>query len=618
MTNQLADADLTPPGVESADADEVDGSVEPTAASAPWRAQLRQLAPWSLPILVILFMTAPLTLTNQTFGIDWANHLYLISVQSDSIAETGIPTYFINTASGVFNPYYAFYGGTIYVVTGAIGALLGAQFAFVLMTIAGFAMAYLGVTWLAVQFGLRRWVAQLPGLVLVLSPYTITNAYARGAWTEFMATSAMPLVAASAVWLFRSRRWKALPVLALIFSSLIWSGTHLITLVYGSALFAGLLVLCAIANFRSLRKLPVRRIVGIAAIVGLTVGVNAWFFVPIAAFSKSTMLAASLSTFPELPELSWLLRIGPDGFPGSTTPMLSLALPVLVLLWCLFFVPESWIRGQLGKRSKVLVVGLLVLLVGLTFAMLSAWVWQVLPQVLRVIQWTYRISGYLLMVIALLVGVLLLAKMTAKTRRSRLIAVVTLGAALAITGIISTIQMLLVPNTSVIPPGDEATPLASGWQSGDSGREWVTQNINETPFRFYGLVAYWNLDGPILTRGLERQIKLDPAYVTANQFVGDFTVQPGTHFVQTNIATGTYLVDVTGASVAGRSPDGRMVLEVPPGSDNIHLDVKLASSPVIVWSQRVTFLCIAALIVIVAVIAVRGRRKPKAGEIPAT
>jgi hypothetical protein len=47
------------------------------------------------------------------------------------------------------------------------------------------------------QFGLRGLIAHAPTLAVVTSAYYITDLYGRGAWTEFIALSAMAAVRAS-------------------------------------------------------------------------------------------------------------------------------------------------------------------------------------------------------------------------------------------------------------------------------------------------------------------------------------------------------------------------------------------------------------------------------------
>src|ERR1700689_4648117 len=75
---------------------------------------------------VVLVVAAPMLFTNSGFAIDFTNHLWLTWVAGRELAWAGRPDYFINLAhSGVFYPFFAFYGGTLFNLTGVISDLLG-------------------------------------------------------------------------------------------------------------------------------------------------------------------------------------------------------------------------------------------------------------------------------------------------------------------------------------------------------------------------------------------------------------------------------------------------------------------------------------------------------------
>jgi hypothetical protein len=60
--------------------------------------------------------------------LDFVNHLWVVWAAGKSLVQAGPPSYFINTtAQGVFDPWFAFYGGTLYEATGAISELIGTR-----------------------------------------------------------------------------------------------------------------------------------------------------------------------------------------------------------------------------------------------------------------------------------------------------------------------------------------------------------------------------------------------------------------------------------------------------------------------------------------------------------
>jgi len=163
-----------------------------------------------LVIAVVLLVSSPALFTRKPFMADYVNSLWLSWVQGHAIADGIVPSYFLHTTSqGVFNPLYAFYGGPLWSVFGAAAAILGGHIviAFVGVTAVAIGAAYGGTLWLARQCGVQGLLAHVPALVFPTSAYYVTNLYGRGALAEFMATSAIPLLIASAYHLLRAPRW---------------------------------------------------------------------------------------------------------------------------------------------------------------------------------------------------------------------------------------------------------------------------------------------------------------------------------------------------------------------------------------------------------------------------
>src|SRR3954452_22638466 len=193
--------------------------LRPRSWVAAERSSLPSWLPWLLPPLAIVAVMAPMVFTGRSFYEDWTNHLWLVWNQTEAVKRGGLPTLWTHTDKlGVYYPQFLFYGGTLFGVAGYIGALFGGHPlpAYLLFFGLAFAMAYGGWSWLAWQAGLRGWVAQLPGLVHVSAAAYVSTAYARADWPEFVATSALPLIAASAWWLLRAPRWRPWPVVAFI------------------------------------------------------------------------------------------------------------------------------------------------------------------------------------------------------------------------------------------------------------------------------------------------------------------------------------------------------------------------------------------------------------------
>ena len=244
--------------------------------------------------LAMLLVGGPLVFTRNGFGADFTNHLWLAWVQQKAISQHLVPTYFLNARiNGVFYPFFAFYGGTLYAATGALGVLIGGQIvvAFVAVTLIAIGAAYGGMLWLARQLGARGWMTHAPAITFVASAYYVTNLYGRGAWPEVIATSMIPLVAASALRLARAPRVELAPAVALVVSIVFFSGSQNVTLLLGASLLVLVLVLLRAVLGSEAFALTARRVLAIGGLIVLGIAVNAWFLIPDIAHASDTLIS---------------------------------------------------------------------------------------------------------------------------------------------------------------------------------------------------------------------------------------------------------------------------------------------------------------------------------------
>ena len=93
----------------------------------------------------MLIVSGPLLLTRSGFAYDFTNSLWMVWVAGKMLLQAGHPEFFLDAKTlGVFYPLFAFYGGPLYMATGALSALLGghAEIAFVAVTMLGIAGVY--------------------------------------------------------------------------------------------------------------------------------------------------------------------------------------------------------------------------------------------------------------------------------------------------------------------------------------------------------------------------------------------------------------------------------------------------------------------------------------------
>ncbi len=339
----------------------------------------------------------------QGHSWDWQNHLYLVAKQASHVETHLIPTFFLNTVDrGWFYPFYAFYGGTLYFLVALLGVLIGSVWTAYIMSYSGAVMAaFGGWTWLARTTGLRGPLSYFPGWVFIAGAYYVTNAYGRGAWPEFVATSFMILGLAAVVRLVSYAPLHPFTPLGLTVAATITTGSHTITLVLAVP------VLFAVAAGAFLIQRPskelARRLAYVTCLVAGGIGANGWFLVPLAAYRDTIAFRPDGGlTYREFDQLSvifspWYVNPGPWSTPDLyvQAPVVPLAAAVVVMLYGAFVV----------RRLRLMVAGLVVTVAcGIVLLLITgSGVWSHVPKIFHIVQFPYRLNTYLLAGIAGLV-----------------------------------------------------------------------------------------------------------------------------------------------------------------------------------------------------------------------
>ena len=550
----------------------------------------------------VLLIAAPLLFTDSGFSLDFTNHLWLAWVAGKALVQAGHPVYFLNTsAGGIFDPWFAFYGGTLYVVTGGVSQLLGDHpiVAFASVTVLAIAGTYCGMLWLGRQLGLTRWSSHVPALVVITSAYYVTDLYGRGAWPEFIAISAISPLLAGGFYLVRTPRWRPGPILIFIASVVLFTGSHNITLLWGATVG----VLASGISWLTLqrpRQLPLRRVLQTAAL-GLTcTGVNAWFLIPDLRYASNVQIFAGTHSgagggFFDLPQvLFYPLRLVPR---QSTTPALFVQAPDWFLAWALITgAVLLWRRPPTDRlrRGWLAIMVFTVVLLGL-IGMTPLWNW--IPAPFSDIQFPYRLNSYLFYGVSALVLVACLALQRASSERdSRHLA---MSAALVAAGAISIalcIWQLWVPST-----------LSPGVSYGR--RQEALRSVNLLPRTWYTRNNYNDARAPIVDVPQSRALIIDPSQVRGDHFSALLQVPPGMAPIQTNISGGSYLVRLVGLTLLGRNPEGYAVVRrTTDGNGPVHVVIETASSATVSLADLVSLASCAMLAVFFFGVCIVGHR----------
>jgi hypothetical protein len=578
-------------------------------SSMPTRWQL------ALAAIVIAVLMGPMVLTGSTFGGDWPTHLWLVQMQARNIQALGHPSLFVQSSIGAFEPWYAFYGGTLYSLT-ALGAILsgGHTLAVYILSFAlAMAMAYGGFLWIARQCGLGGFSAHIPALLFLTSSYYLSDIFSRGAWPETVAISSIPLVVASGLALLRAPSWRLGPVMALVVSVVVLTGSHNITLLYGTVFLALLCVTVAIAVGREALP-PTRRVLAVVGLGLIATAVNLWFLLPDVAFEGKITIGHSFTTIPSVTggmPVSLLL----DPIRHSQTPnysTLDLQIPTLALVWALATMGLCW--RSLPSVWRRLAVALTI--TGLPFLAVACVpaLWHAVPHLFWSIQFPYRLLSYIDTCVVGLVMIALIALLAQRRKgagRRAMTALVLVGVVFAVVeGAQAIVEGWNTPSSlhsrsEAFPGGSKApsfwTKYVTYLQDQDVSEPVIASTtINEIP----GLTFY-NGEGANV---IAVPVRESPKSGYAVSFV-----PPKSGTIGTDVISGPYLVAVHGAKWVGRFPYSELILAVKKNPNGTPTRVTFSTAttwPIVVgkWATLVALLLLSVLLLALTVHAAPWRR----------
>jgi hypothetical protein len=543
----------------------------------------------------VLVLAAPMLFTRSGFMADFTNHLWLTWAAGHALVEAGHPSYFLNTANlGVFDPWFAFYGGTLYTVVGGISELIGGHpvVAYVGATTVAIAATYGGMLWLARGLGLTRLASHAPAIVVVTSAYYVTDLYGRGAWPEFIAAAAIAPLLASAIHLVRIPAWRPLPALVFALSVVAFSGSHNISLLWGAAIGVLVSFIAWVASGMA-TKMPLRRMAMVAGLGFVSVGVNAWYLLPDIVYSHFVQAYATYTrgivaaTFLDTPSVLFdPLRHVPR---QSSTPALFVQAPDWFLAWGLVTgAVLLWRRpaGDMLRRGWLASLVLIALIVGMIT--ISPF-WNLVPALFTTIQFPYRLGTYLVYATAglVLVGCLSLREVSTGTRQrlSRRLHVGLAGVCAVSIGLC--LWQLWVPNT--LFPGVSY-----------SKREEALVSTAATPRTWYDQRSYNDHHAPVVSVPTKRLLIIEPSAVRGDRLSAWVQAPPGMAPIQTNIAGGSYLVHLAGLTWIGRDAHGfAVVRRLTNGSGPVHIVLETSHSVPVELGRAISILaCLAILVVL--------------------
>jgi len=524
---------------------------------------------WSSPLLTAV---AGLAIASVVIGIcawpmiherkfllgDWYQHMWYVWHQEASLRAHHLPSLYAQDSSGVFDPHYAFYAGTLYAITAAAALVIGHEPAFIASWIVTLAMAYGAWFWLARQAGLGPWASHAPGILFVTSTWCLTSIYALASWPQTIAFAALVLILAASFSILRADQLRPLPALALAVGVLLYTGSHNLTLVWGTTVMV-VVGAAAFALIAPLRALVTRRgVLRLAAIAIPATLVNAWWLVPAAAYQSHTVIGADAQRAYFLLKSGMSLVTPEHALTFTRTradplvPRYALQMPMLAIVWTAIGTILMWSRrSSAWFRTAML---MLVVIVSTWVLMTNSSLIIALPRPYDMLQAGYRLQSYTQLALACAV-IALLVLMARGTSRQR-----AWSWALVAVLIVSLVQARAQIHDPLTPP--LKGPLAAAYP-------YYNININQAGTKDY-------VDARLPEYAPDRQFtralfsprvaeRTDRAEVTIN-------AQPG-EYVWSNLKASPDLVKVTGARFIARDPGGNAFFQVArnakPGAAHI-------------------------------------------------
>jgi hypothetical protein len=527
-------------------------------------------------------------------GYDWFAHLWYIWHQEESLRAHLLPSYFAHNASGIFDPHFAFYGGTLYALTGAVSVLVGHDAAYVSAWIWAFMMAYGGLYWLARQASVGPWAAHIPSIVFVSSPWYLASIYVWGSWGQNTAFSALLLVLAATFSIMRADRLKPFPALALAIGVLLYTGSHSLTLAWASTAMTvlGVVFFALVPGFR--RMFNRRGVLRIAAVALPAAMLNGWFLLPAIAYQGQTWIGTNYTMATGLLQTS-MFYVEPQHILTLTRaraspfqPHLALQLPLLATAWLvvgLVLTRPRW-------RSQWLRTAVLMLLAGVgTWQLMTHGSWILgLPHPYDQIQAPYRLEAYINIAVAggLIATLALLARAGRRVRRWTWIMVPIL------------VVILIQARAQLLEPLDSRLV----------GPQWNSAANYLTPDAKLGMADYINGEVPEYQPNQRFAFALfDPTRAEqTDRATATVNANPG-EFVASNLKASNPLINVAGAKIVARDQLGNAFLEIAkdakPGAAKITVT---AAHPLPVVAGRLVTLFGLLGLTTVGVVLLRRRR----------
>ena len=426
-------------------------------------------------------------IVHQNAEFEWANALWLLDLQTAHVGVYGIPTFFIDAPHMYFYPQQVFYAGPGLSVMAYASLVFGTWPVFAAVTAGAFIAASAGLSWTARNLGVPSRLAIVPGILFAVTPYTVSNLYGRGAWSELVAVGALSVALGGATSLVTSRarsRPAVIAVLALAVAAI--AGVHNITLLF-SALFAPVLGVALLPLLSGSHAQLLRRYALVLAGGLIGVAVCGAFLLPNVWLSSRTVINSFSGEFLRkvngFDRLNLIFDPIPRQPPGTVGTDLRTQTLAAALIWCFGAAALATSRRWLDRRAQITLVLLGLAGLGTTLLITNPSWWLSFPSTLRAIQFPFRLVTYLSLLIVLGIIVLLANPVLRRNRAIIVMLVLATAWQVGVAGLLAVMTRAQgahpAPTPASVRPG--STPPGFRYQAQKVGFRLVTHHPLEAP-----------------------------------------------------------------------------------------------------------------------------------------
>lgn len=351
-------------------------------------------------VVVPLVLQLPMLVGNQKYFMDWVNNFWILKNSGGQY-----PQFFMSgSALGPLNAFLGYYGGNLFnLIYGFNSFFVGnLEFTYRFTYLLGGLGVSFGAYLFARSFSISRPVSCALSTGMTCTPYLLTNEYARGDFTEYLAFCAFVLMLGSFSHYYSvaGKRERFIDLFLFFISSFIFLSAHILSLVMGSFFIFVCVLIFAPTYFKNFKWLKTNYKKLHFWMPFLILMANLFLDLPylmlILRTASRTAITQTTSDTPAVPQISsWSEILIPFAHVNSIskTPGLSAQPQNLFLIVILAGTFSIIFKRKLRVDRYSIASGYFLVFACYCVTSIPVF-WKYLPFFLKAIQFPYRFVSY--------------------------------------------------------------------------------------------------------------------------------------------------------------------------------------------------------------------------------